>query len=83
MRRTASKLGIKSRVMPAIRAKRLERCQMPINDPKSPPVRRVVIFSDEKNWTVDPVRNRRNDRYLFLREEDESAHTLSKTKHQT
>ena len=30
--------------------------------------RRVIIFSDEKPWTVDPVRNRTNNRYLSLEE---------------
>ncbi|KAF2367465.1 Neurotransmitter-gated ion-channel transmembrane domain [Trinorchestia longiramus] len=52
-----------------------------MNDLKSVPPGRVIIFSDEKTWTVDPVRNRRNDRYLSLGEVDESACTLSTTKH--
>ena len=54
---------------------------MLINDLKSTPARRLIIFSDEKTWTVNPVRNRRNDRDLSLEEENESAFTLSKTKH--
>jgi hypothetical protein len=58
VRRAVAKLGGKSLVRverplltPAIRAKRLERCQRL----KSAPVGRVIIFSDEKTWTVDPV----------------------------
>ncbi|QQP40113.1 Putative transposable element [Caligus rogercresseyi] len=42
---------------------------------------RVIIFSDEKTWTVDPVRSRRNDRYLSFGEIDKSARTLITTKH--
>ena len=41
----------------------------------------MIIFSDENTWADDPVRSRRDDRYLSLGEEDESALTLSKTKH--
>ena len=67
--------------MPAIRAKRLERYQMLINDLKSAPAGRVIIFSYEKIWTVGPVRNRRNDSYLSLGEKNKSARTLLQTKH--
>ena len=94
VRQAVSKLGAKSRViverpllMPAIRAKRLERCQMLVNNLKPALDGRVIIFSDKKNWTVDPVKNRRNDRYLSLVESSrtlslvESSRTLSKTKH--
>ena len=66
---------------PVIRAKSVERCQMLVYDLKSAPAGRAIIFSDEKTRTIDPVRNRRNDRYLSLGEEDESARTFSKTKH--
>ncbi|KAF2358387.1 Tubulin/FtsZ GTPase domain [Trinorchestia longiramus] len=41
---------------PTIRAKRLERCQRLMNDLKSAPPGRKIIFS-EKTWTVDPVKN--------------------------
>jgi hypothetical protein len=41
----------------------------------------VIIFSDEKTWTVDPVRNRRNDRYLAIGEVDETLRTHTTTKH--
>ena len=70
MRRAVAKLGVKSRVIVErpllildICAKRLERCQMLVNDSESASAGRVIIFSDEKTWSVDPVRNRRNDRY--------------------
>ncbi|QQP37062.1 Putative transposable element [Caligus rogercresseyi] len=42
----------------------LQRCQTLLNNLKSATAGRVIIFSDEKTWTVDPVRNRRNDCYL-------------------
>ncbi|QQP53945.1 Uncharacterized protein FKW44_006602, partial [Caligus rogercresseyi] len=32
-------------------------------------------------WTVDPVRNRRNDRYLSFGDVDEMVRTLTTTKH--
>ena len=75
MRRAVVKLGAKSPVIgerplltPDIRAKSLERCQMLVNHLKSSPAGREIILSDEKTWTVDPVRNRRNDSYLSLGE---------------
>ncbi|KAF2345929.1 von Willebrand factor type D domain, partial [Trinorchestia longiramus] len=39
---------------PAIRAKRLERYQRLMNDLKTASSGRMIIFSDEKTWTVDP-----------------------------
>ena len=87
MRRAVAKLGATSCVIverplitPAIRAKYLERCQMLVNDLKFAPAGRVSIFPDEKTWTVDHVRNRRNGRYEFLGKRT-SARTLSKMKH--
>ena len=65
---------------PATLAKRLEHCKVLVNDLKFAPMDLVIIFSNEKTWMVDPVRSRRNDIYLYLGEEDESARTLSKTK---
>ena len=57
LRQAVAKLGAKSRVIAewplrslAIRAKRLERYQMLVNDLKSAPARRVITFSDEKTW---------------------------------
>ena len=51
-----------------------------VNNLKSALARRVIIFSDEKTWTVDHVRNRRNDRCLSLGKEENSARILSKIK---
>ena len=84
VRQAVAKLGSKSCVimerpllMPAIHAKYLKHCQLLINDLKSALAERIIIFSDEKTWTVDPVRNRRNNHYVSLGEENESTHTLS------
>ncbi|KAF2358860.1 CHCH protein [Trinorchestia longiramus] len=64
IRRAVSKLRGKSLVFverplltPSICAKRFERCQSLMNDLKSAPPGRMIIFSDEKTWTVDQVRN--------------------------
>ena len=70
-----------SNLTPAIRAKRLELSKLLVNDLKSAPVDWVIIYSDEKAWIVDLVRNRKNNLYLSLGVKDESARTLSKTKH--
>ena len=51
-------------LMPAIRAKQLERCQMFVDGLKSAPAERVIIFSEKKTWAINPVRHRRNNRYL-------------------
>ena len=55
VRRTVAKLGAMSRVnventllMPAIRAKRIQRCQMFVNDLISATAGRVIIYSNEK-----------------------------------
>ena len=45
------------------RALRLERAKKLLNDLKHIKDR-LIFFSDEKTFTVDPVRNRRNDRYV-------------------
>ena len=83
-----AELGAKARIIVerplltlAIRAKRLDRCQMLVNDLKSAPAGRVIIFSDAKTYMVDPVRSRRNHRYLSLEEENEITRTVSKMKH--
>ncbi|QQP58107.1 Putative transposable element [Caligus rogercresseyi] len=64
-----------------IKAVHLQRCQALLNNLKSATAGRVIIFSDEKTWTVDPVRNRRNDCYLSFGEIEKSARTLTTTKH--
>ena len=43
--------------------KRHERCTRLLNDMKSHD-NRVLIFSDEKTFTVDPVINKQNYRFL-------------------
>ena len=68
-------------ITPAIRTKHLERCQMLVNDPKSAPAGRVIIFSDVMIWTVDLVSNRRTVCCMSPGEGDESVRTLSKSKH--
>ena len=54
---------------------------MLVKDLKSDLAGSVINFSYEKSWTADPVRNKRNDCYLSLGEDDESARTLLKTKY--
>ncbi|XP_040563657.1 uncharacterized protein [Lepeophtheirus salmonis] len=46
------------------RDKRLKRCKVMLNDIKHAPASRIIIFSDEKNFTVDPVFNRSSDRVV-------------------
>lgn len=83
VQRTVAKLGRKSHVIlkrplftPATRAKRLKRCQRLVDDLMFPPVGRVIISSDEKSWTVDPVGNRRKERQLSHGHEEGRAHTI-------
>lgn len=65
-----------------IKEMHLQCCQALLNNLKSVAPNRIIIFSDEKTWTVDPVRNRRNDRYLSFRGKiDESLRTLTTTNH--
>ena len=59
----------------------LQRCQGLLNDLKSSPAGRVIISSDEKTFDVDPVYNRRNDRYVSFGDVDEEVRTVSTTKH--
>ncbi len=65
----------------SVRQNHLHRCQGLLNNLKSAPANRVIIFSDEKTCTVDPVRNRQNDHYLTFGDVDESVRTLATTKH--
>ncbi len=63
-----------------IKKTHLHHCQGLLNNLKSSSNR--VIIPDEKTWTVDPVRNRRNDCYIsFSGEIDETIRTLTMTKH--
>ena len=86
--RSVKKAGGKSLVRverplltPSMKETHLLRCKALLNDVKKAKKNRVIIFSDEKTWTVDPVRNRRNDRYLSFGNVDESVRTLTTTKH--
>lgn len=88
MSRTVRSMGGKSLVRlqrplltPAIKEMHFQRCKGLLNNLKSARARRVIIFSDEKIWTVDPLRNRRNDCYLTFGEVDKAIRTLTMTKH--
>eukprot|EP00095_Tigriopus_kingsejongensis_P008843 maker-scaffold15_size728074-snap-gene-1.11 protein:Tk08843 transcript:maker-scaffold15_size728074-snap-gene-1.11-mRNA-1 annotation:"mitogen-activated protein kinase 3" len=58
----------------------LERCQIILNNLKSAKANRIIIFSDKKTWTVDPVRNRKNDRFLAFGPVEEEERTLMTAK---
>jgi transposase len=89
VRRTVKKVGGKSLMRverplltPQIKLVHLQRCQGLLNNLKSAKANRVIIFLDKKTWTVDPVRNRCNNRFLaFDQQVDESVRTLTTTKH--
>lgn len=83
-------LGLRSltlRVLPLIteaqRGKRVQRAKALINWMKGRGKGKVIVFSDEKNFTVDPVRNSRNDRHLArsVAEASPEARAVTKTKH--
>ena len=59
---------------------RLKRCGSLVNYLKHAHSGRIIFFSDEKNFCVDPVRNSRNDRYVCLEgsEVDEHVPTADK-----
>eukprot|EP00095_Tigriopus_kingsejongensis_P011540 snap_masked-scaffold33_size549341-processed-gene-2.6 protein:Tk11540 transcript:snap_masked-scaffold33_size549341-processed-gene-2.6-mRNA-1 annotation:"Importin-11" len=54
----------------AQRQKRLDRCKKIITFLKKKPADQVLIFSDEKIFTVDAVSNSRTTRYIAKRPED-------------
>ena len=68
---------------------RLKRCRSLVNHLKHAHSGRIIFFSDEKNFCVDPGRKTRNDRYIRLEgsEVDEDVPTAAKfitnTKHPT
>lgn len=66
---------------PSMKETHFHQCKALLNDLKKARANCIVIFSDEKTWTVDPVRNRQNDRYLSFANVDESVRTLATTKH--
>ena len=49
---------------------RLKRCRSLVNHLKHAHSSRIIFFSDEKNFCVDPVRNNRNDRYIRLEDSE-------------
>ncbi|QQP38364.1 Hypothetical protein FKW44_018922, partial [Caligus rogercresseyi] len=44
------------------------------NDLKSEPAKRVIIFSDEKTWKMDPMRSIQNDHYIAFGDPDGNDH---------
>ena len=48
------------------REKRAKRAAALVNDLKSAGPGRIIFFSDEKNFVVDPVFNPQNDRFIRL-----------------
>lgn len=54
----------RSMLTPCMTEVHLSRCQGLLNNLKSAPAGCVIIFSDEKTWTVNQVRNRQNDRFI-------------------
>jgi len=65
---------------PAMVHKRHERCSRLLNDMKSHG-NRVVIFSDEKTFTVDPVINKQNDRVVSFGQDISDVRYVTTTKH--
>ncbi|XP_040583479.1 uncharacterized protein [Lepeophtheirus salmonis] len=60
------------------------RCKVMLNDIKHAPARRIIIFSDEKKFTVDPVFNRSSDRVMAFndnRDIVEELRTINTVKH--
>eukprot|EP00096_Caligus_rogercresseyi_P010004 TRINITY_DN3514_c0_g1_i1.p1 TRINITY_DN3514_c0_g1~~TRINITY_DN3514_c0_g1_i1.p1 ORF type:complete len:218 (-),score=41.98 TRINITY_DN3514_c0_g1_i1:566-1219(-) len=59
---------------------RLERCGKLLNSLKHHGDR-VIFFSDEKTFTVDPVINKQNDRVVCFNKEDYNIRNVTTTKH--
>ncbi len=89
MRRMANDIGAKSLVklrVPLLsemqKTRRLEHSQALLDELKRRPEDTVFFFSDEKNFLLEPVHNRRNDRVLqFKGEEDVPERLVRHTKH--
>ncbi len=58
-----------------IRNDYLQRCQVLLSNIESASAGRSVI---EKTWTVDPVMNRRNDRFVTFGDQEENIITTTK-----
>ncbi len=87
VRRTVKKVGGKSFVRverplltPVMKETHLLHCKALLNDLKKARANWIIIFSDKKTWTFDPVHNCQNDRYLSFRDINESVWTLTTTK---
>ena len=64
----------------AMKLKRLERSKRLLNDMKNHG-NRILIFSDEKTFTVDPVVNKQNDRVVSFGQDVSEVRNISTTKH--
>ncbi len=82
-------LGMKSRPVTKFqgltakqREKRLERCKVLLNKLKNGKDK-ILVFSNEKKWTVDAVSNSRSTRYIAKRPTDvpPSVRFMGRTKH--
>ncbi len=72
------------KISSTMQQKRYERSKLLLNNLKRARAGQVIIFSDEKTFTVNHVRNCQNDRYIRLDEEgDAEMNTkfISSTKH--
>jgi len=67
------------------RDSRLERAQKLVKERRRHNPVKIIVFSDEKTFTVDPVFNRQNDRVLTFPDVpvSESARYVTSTKHPT
>ena len=59
---------------------RLERCKKILNDLKHSRDR-IIFFSDEKTFTVDPVINKQNDRVVCFEDTRRELRHATRTKH--
>lgn len=59
---------------------RLQRCELILNDLKHHG-NRVIFFSDEKTFTVDPVINKQNDRVVCFEDTPKEVYQVTRTKH--
>jgi len=74
------KLVKKPLLTPGTKQKRLDRAKILLNNLKNHG-NRVVIFSDEKTFTVDPVMNKQNDRVVSFGQDVSEYRNVSTTKH--
>ena len=60
-----------------LRKRRLERCRRLLKSNGN----RILIFSDEKTFTVDPVINKQNDRVVSFGQDISTVRYVTTTKH--